>query len=142
MRSETIAKIKLPSLKNQQETYTSAYGTVCGFGHVSDNSIAVSQMLRYTKVEVIGNDLCREYYGEPRIPDSTMCAIGYYNENQNVCGGDSGGSLVVVEDGQIVIVGVIIFAVTNGCSLGYPAGFTRINSYMDWISEHTGIHLN
>merc|ERR1712123_88088 len=36
-------------------------------------------------------------------------------------------------------VGVVSFGSSLGCEVGYPAGFTRTESYLDWISQNTGI---
>jgi len=36
-------------------------------------------------------------------------------------------------------VGVVSFGSSAGCEVGYPAGFTRTESYLDWISQETGI---
>lgn len=38
--------------------------------------------------------------------------------------------------GRRVIVGIVSFGAQLGCTLGFPAGFTRVTSYLDWINEH------
>ena len=35
--------------------------------------------------------------------------------------------------------GVVSFGASAGCEKGYPAGFTRVTEYLDFISETTGI---
>lgn len=34
-----------------------------------------------------------------------------------------------------MIVGVVSFGAQNGCQLGYPAGFSRVTSYLNWIDS-------
>ena len=54
--------------------------------------------------------------------------------------GDSGGPLVYREsDGVYTQVGIVSFGAAAGCELGYPAAFTRVTSYLNWISSKTGL---
>lgn len=32
-------------------------------------------------------------------------------------------------------MGIVSFGAADGCTLGYPAGFTRVTSYLNWINE-------
>jgi chymotrypsin len=36
-------------------------------------------------------------------------------------------------------VGVVSFGASAGCEVGYPAGFSRTEYYLDWIAKNTGI---
>jgi secreted trypsin-like serine protease len=57
--------------------------------------------------------------------------------------GDSGGPLVLLEsDGAYTEVGVVSFGSDDGCTQGYPVGFTRVTSYLDWISSNTGLRFD
>jgi hypothetical protein len=54
--------------------------------------------------------------------------------------GDSGGPLVFREDdGSYTEVGIVSFGHESGCEKGYPAVFTRVTSYLDWIETNTDI---
>jgi len=54
--------------------------------------------------------------------------------------GDSGGPLIVLEsDGIYTQVGIVSFGAAAGCTLGYPAAFTRVTSFLSWISANTGL---
>jgi len=54
--------------------------------------------------------------------------------------GDSGGPLVFPEDdGLYTEVGIASFVHSSGCEAGFPAAFTRVTSYLDWIETNTGI---
>ena len=41
-----------------------------------------------------------------------------------------------VVTGRRVIVGIVSFGAADGCTLGYPAGFSRVTSFLNWINEH------
>jgi secreted trypsin-like serine protease len=54
--------------------------------------------------------------------------------------GDNGGPLFYNEgDGSHTLVGIVSFGFSLGCTVGYPAGYTRVTSYLDWIATATGI---
>jgi secreted trypsin-like serine protease len=54
--------------------------------------------------------------------------------------GDSGGALVIQNGiGGYTQIGVVSFVSCLGCACGYPSGYTRITSYLDWIWINTGI---
>jgi len=49
--------------------------------------------------------------------------------------GDSDGPLVFLEsDGIYAEVDIVSFGAAAGCTLGYPAAFTRVTSFLSWIS--------
>jgi len=57
--------------------------------------------------------------------------------------GDSGGPLVYQEnDGRYTEVGIASFVSSAGCTQGYPAAFTRVTSYLNWISSTTGVRFD
>jgi secreted trypsin-like serine protease len=57
--------------------------------------------------------------------------------------GDSGGPLVYQEsDGIYTEVGIVSFGSSAGCQRGYPVGFTRVTSFLSWISSNTGVRFD
>ena len=53
--------------------------------------------------------------------------------------GDSGGPLHFVTDGIYKQIGITSFGSSLGCEIGSHAGFTRVASYLQWISEKSGL---
>ena len=35
--------------------------------------------------------------------------------------------------------GIVSFGASTGCEVGIPAGFTRVEYYLDWITSETGL---
>jgi secreted trypsin-like serine protease len=57
--------------------------------------------------------------------------------------GDSGGPLIFLEsDGVYTQVGIVSFGSTAGCTVGYPAAFTRVTGYLSWISSNIGVRFD
>jgi secreted trypsin-like serine protease len=55
--------------------------------------------------------------------------------------GDSGGALVINNGNSYLQIGVVSFVSSLGCASGYPSGYVRVTSYLDWISDQTGIAI-
>jgi secreted trypsin-like serine protease len=53
--------------------------------------------------------------------------------------GDSGGALVINNGDSYLQIGVVSFVSSLGCASGYPSGYTRVTSYLDWIETNAGI---
>jgi trypsin len=49
--------------------------------------------------------------------------------------------VVYEHDGDPTEVGIVSFIASEGCSAGFPAGFTRISEYLDWLEKHAGITI-
>lgn len=70
----------------------------------------------------------------------------FFSESTAVCNGDSGGALVVERKGVYFVRGIISVSVSNPndttlCNLEYPALFTDVAKYRQWISTHVGREL-
>lgn len=74
------------------------------------------------------------------IQPSNICTNGA--NRKSTCNGDSGGPLVIKEqDGTKTVIGLTSFGSSFGCEKGWPAVFTRVSSYLDWISQRTGVKI-
>lgn len=91
--------------------------------------------LRHITVYTIENDICREQLGNSSqfVRDSVLCTE--QGSNAGTCIGDLGSPLVA---GHRLIGLATWFA---SCGQGGPNGYTRISSYLDWISEISGVSV-
>lgn len=77
--------------------------------------------------------------GKTRIRDVYVCY--FFHVLRDLLKGDAGGPLVVVEaDGSPTQIGVTSFITGLGCS-SRPAIFSRLNFYLRWIQQTTGINV-
>jgi secreted trypsin-like serine protease len=44
-------------------------------------------------------------------------------------------------DGVYTQVGIVSFGSSAGCKSGFPVAFTRVTSYLDWISSETDLRF-
>jgi len=133
--TDKISPICLPVADGN--LYEGTLATLSGWGKSSDSATSISPELRKTNTTVMANSRCSTVYGAI-ITDNHLCIST--TDGHGSCNGDSGGPLSdVSEDGIFSEIGIVSFGLSLGCSIGFPAGFTRVTSYLDWISSETGI---
>jgi len=75
-----------------------------------------------------------------RVPSGTICAIG---SSANICGGDSGGPLMVERNGRQTLAGISSYVREkwgNGrCDENKPSFYADVSYYRNWIKQETGI---
>lgn len=103
--------------------------TVAGWGLTCNGT---TNHLRYIEeYSTITDEKCKEFWNHPY--KDVLCAIG--DVGTGTCDGGDTGSALVVKGKQVGISSFIV----NGCGVGFPAGFTRISDYIEWV-EHK-LHL-
>lgn len=113
-------------------------GTVTGWGYTREGA-EQPQVLQVADVAIIGPQACRNLrYSALSITDDMICA-GFVEGGVDTCAGDSGGPLVVRDGlGGYRLAGITSWG--NDCALaGYPGVYARVSSFIDWISDKTGL---
>ncbi|KAH8286406.1 hypothetical protein KR054_008651, partial [Drosophila jambulina] len=132
--TERIQAASLPRrLNGSFPTYDSVRASASGWGRDSDASDTVSPVLRYVEMPVMPNAVCRMYWSGA-VSEKMICMSTA--SGKSTCHGDSGGPLVYREHNVSYLIGSTSFGTTMGCQVGFPAVFTRISSYLDWILNH------
>merc|ERR1712177_179905 len=115
--------------------------TCTGWGKPSDSAGGISPVLRMVEDRpIISNAECNAVYGI--VGDGVVCIDT--TGGKGTCNGDSGGPLNMKYDVKSGAsgdkwkqVGVVSFGASAGGEVGYPAGFTRTEYYLDWICSET-----
>lgn len=136
-----IRSILLPRLSDIGQQFEAIDSYVSGFGVTEANGTYLSNDLYFAHKTVIPNANCTQSFDSRYIPNSVMCARGYNGTTQTMCYGDQGGALVVHVEGAWVQIGVASLIHQTGCTGTVPAAYTRVSSYLEWISSMTGIPL-
>jgi secreted trypsin-like serine protease len=104
--------------------------TPSGYGKTADGIFGpLAEVLMHVDVPVMSVADCRAVYGDI-ITDNIVCIDG--DGGLSTCNGDSGGPLNYMD----TIVGVVSFGSSAGCAQGYPAGFSNVPNYVQWINEN------
>ncbi|XP_064538848.1 brachyurin isoform X2 [Drosophila montana] len=142
--SSSVQPIQLVSSSQSANSYVGTQATIAGFGLIDDEYLDYSQELLYAQVQIIANDKCLTIFGAGVVLDSTICAEGNAGSNMSTCSGDSGGPLIVYSSsaGGWIQIGINSFVAEDQCTAGYPSGYVRITSFLDYIAETTGLTLS
>ncbi|XP_030242166.1 brachyurin [Drosophila navojoa] len=142
--SSTIQPIQLVSSQQASNNYVGTQATIAGFGLIDDEYLDFSQELLYAQVQVIANDKCLTIFGSNVVLASTLCAEGYAGSTMSTCSGDSGGPLIVYSSNANawIQIGINSFVAEDQCTSGYPSGYVRLTSFLDYIAETTGLTLS
>ncbi|XP_042216881.1 proclotting enzyme-like isoform X3 [Homarus americanus] len=127
--NDFVIPICLPPSSQQ---FTGDTVTVAGWGAVKHEG-PVSSVLRKVSLPVWTNTDCDEAYDQP-IRDSMICA-GFPGGGRDACQDDSGGPMMVQVNGTWTIVGLVSFGV-KCAEPGIPGVYTRVNYFLDWISDN------
>ncbi|XP_031354486.1 collagenase-like isoform X2 [Photinus pyralis] len=111
--------------------------TLSGWGRTSDDTILTSLYLNYVSLTTIGNEKCKETFGN-FIKNENVCCVGEHKKSG--CKGDSGSPLMEqLADGSWIHVGVMSYVHKEGCTKGYPFALVRTASYREWIRNKSKI---
>ncbi|XP_077283122.1 transmembrane protease serine 9-like [Arctopsyche grandis] len=136
--NDNIQPAVLPPYSAVGSSFNGVSATVSGWGKPSDNVNQISEVLREVTADVIANTVCNvRYLGV--IQSTHVCVDG--SNGKGSCNGDSGGPLTAVYNGRKIQVGIVSFGIALGCEAGWPPVYTRVTSYLDWISSTSGMKV-
>lgn len=131
-----IATIDIPLMDDQGIDLEGLEGTVSGFGRVNDTHKESSADLLYASMPIIANDVCLWTFPQ-HVLSSNLCTNTL--SGKSPCSGDSGGPLTAeIVPGRRIVVGLVSFGSSKGCTVGYPAVFCRVSSFVRWIEGIVG----
>ncbi|KAK2726679.1 brachyurin-like [Artemia franciscana] len=136
--NERISPVCLPTWLDALNDFIGVTATPTGWGRTSGSS-SISSTLQEVTVPVMANSECNKFYGT--IQTEHICIDS--NGGMGTCNGDSGGPLNYDSgEGVWKSLGITSFGSSFGCEAGFPDAFTRVTSYLGWISEKTGIIIS
>ncbi len=133
---EESARATLPLISNNVALEGSEALSV-GWGLLSEETWEHPNLLQQILLPIISNEKCNEVY-DGFVTETMLCA-GYDKGGKDSCYGDSGGPLMVKEQGTWKLAGIVSWG--NGCS-GIYGVYTRVPRLSAFISEHLfGLNL-
>lgn len=113
--------------------FTGWKSVVIGWGQDSPTGSGTDN-LKYAILSVISNYACSTYWS---ITEKHICTA---IQSQEACKGDSGGPLIVYENGMPLQIGIVSYG-DGDCPSGRPGVFTRVSAFADWIEHNTGLRF-
>ena len=111
-----------------------------GYGYYKLNILnrpvsQVSRYLKWTDLEYVSVETCKNIYVGQTIDNSVICADTI---EASVCSGDSGGPLVIQEEGEWRLIGLTSWAHIYCRTSGYPQGWANVQwpEFNAWMREN------
>uniref|UniRef100_T1GW63 Peptidase S1 domain-containing protein n=1 Tax=Megaselia scalaris TaxID=36166 RepID=T1GW63_MEGSC len=133
-----IWPVVLVSRAEAGNTFEGQTAIASGWGKIADSTSSITNLLRWTDLNVEKQNTCKSYYMAGLVTDGVICT-NTKGGAVSTCNGDSGGPLVLKSTGRQI--GVTSFVSSAGCQSGGPDGFTRVTYYLDWIKQNTGLNV-
>jgi Ca2+-binding RTX toxin-like protein len=113
--------------------------TVIGWGNTDANRSKVTREtwptnLMEVDLPIATDDDCRSHYGSDYRANTMLCAGG---GGLDSCQGDSGGPLFLTASGGWTQVGIVSWG--DGCGQSWPGVYTRVSTYLSWITQVSGV---
>jgi len=106
---------------------------VVGWGAMSKDESYFPDKLHEVDVPIVTRSVCESVYGD-EFTQNMFCA-GYESGGKDTCKADSGGPLMVIENGEYVQAGITSWGI--GCAQqGYYGIYTRLSRYKGWIDAY------
>jgi len=131
-----VAPVILPYQGEQVEE-----GTMCensGWGKTSTDPPVWPDELLVVTIPYVPQDVCKSIWENvgQTIYDGEICA-GDLTTNKGPCNGDSGGPMICENRlHDWVLHGIVSWGSSQPAEEGYPAVFTRVSYFMDWIEDN------
>lgn len=134
-----VQPLYLPCESDKDVSLVGEKATISGWGKYWDKATDLSPVLRDVTSEIISRRQCNiRFLG--LVTKNHVCTNG--KEGKGACSGDSGGPVTVLKkNNQITLIGIVSFGMPFGCEIGWPSVYTRVSSYVNWISQNTGIPI-
>ncbi|CAH0560252.1 unnamed protein product [Brassicogethes aeneus] len=100
-----------------------------GYGKPSDSATTISKNPREVTTTIMDYKICNLMYLNSLSPNN-LCTCGL--SNKNICGGDSGGPLLLNRQQ----IGINSFGSIFGCEAYQPSGYTNICDVYDFIEPY------
>jgi secreted trypsin-like serine protease len=127
--SNTVSQACLAS---GTDTYAGWQGTVIGWGRTSQGGTSAS-ILQKLNMEILSTAECNKL-GARSATDKQICVIDRYNA-KGVCHGDSGGPLIVNQNGRLRQAGIASYITAKCGTANAPSVYVRVTAYRSWIQS-------
>lgn len=125
----------------ESEDYSDTIGFIVGWGatrYINENSAEYPTIQQEASVPLVSLATCNSPISYGGIIAVTQLCAGYAAGQIDTCAGDSGGPLYIIEDGQVIQVGITSFG--NGCGQENFYGiYTNVSRYIPWLGNYVPV---
>nr|CDS31658.1 subfamily S1A unassigned peptidase (S01 family) [Hymenolepis microstoma] len=127
-----VLRIPFPGIVGEDYPPTNMTCTAVGWGSACAGCMP-EMNLRAVELPVVSHTDCQKIFVSPiNLTESIEFCAGHVNGGKGIGPGDSGGPLVCDYDG-FKMLGGVTSAIHAKYPESYPAVFTRVSAFADWI---------
>ena len=127
-----VSPICLPTDKSDK--YEDRSAIIAGWGKMEGDG-KVSKYLQDAHVKILKQNLCKRAFGSA-VTNAMLCISRHVANLGSVCNGDSGGSLMLLNEESMETVGIVSWGVPK-CLGHKPSVMARITAALAWIKKDT-----
>ncbi|XP_059482867.1 brachyurin-like [Neocloeon triangulifer] len=136
-----IRPICLPKLSQTSNTFTKVSAVIAGYGNLADDSATDgSRFMQYVTLRTVNNAVCVANFGVSQFYSTNICTSPH--PTKAPCHNDEGAPLMYrdPETGRYTVIGIYSFGSIYSCA-NRPAAYTRVSSFLGWISQVTNLAI-
>ncbi|XP_019398441.1 PREDICTED: vitamin K-dependent protein C-like isoform X1 [Crocodylus porosus] len=119
-------------LAEQELTRSGKQMVVTGWGSKTEKTMNFSNVLNYIEIPLVPRNVCVQVMRHD-ISENMLCA-GTIGNQQDACGGDSGGPMITTFKNTSFLVGLVSWG--EGCGKSEKFGvYTKVSQYLQWIQR-------
>lgn len=119
-------------LAEQELTRSGKKMVVTGWGSKTEKTMNFSNVLNYIEIPLVPRNECVQVMRHD-ISENMLCA-GIIGDQQDACGGDSGGPMITTFKNTSFLVGLVSWG--EGCGKSEKFGvYTKVSQYLQWIQR-------
>ncbi|XP_059484312.1 collagenase-like [Neocloeon triangulifer] len=136
--SADVNVIRLPQFSDGANKFENLDNVLLsGYGRTADTG-ATSRYLMYVYLQTITNNVCARLFAPEYVPNSVLCTGP--DATKSPCVGDSGNALtILMPDKKYTLIGIVSTGPEN--CVNFISTYTRVTSFLGWISRNTGIKI-
>ena len=123
------------------EDYNGADSYIAGWGAIrfaSVNDADYPDQLQEAVVPLVPLARCNSIVSYQGLVTERQVCAGFIEGGTDSCAGDSGGPLFIIEDGEIIQMGITSFG--NECALPNFYGiYTSVSHFLPWLSDYINV---
>jgi hypothetical protein len=139
---QLTSPITAPAVKLATSQVWSAgtLGYSAGWGLTEPEPSDLPQEMQVGETVVQSTTYCQNEIGALFHPVAELCTLDYPSYESATCDGDSGGPLLMVENHELVQIGITSFGVEEGCPTDSPRVDTRVDVEAAWVHREIAAH--
>ncbi|XP_017891818.1 transmembrane protease serine 9-like [Ceratina calcarata] len=133
--NSAVKAINLPKANSEP----SGNAILTGWGSISKtNSPVMPDKLQKAELPIVGLSDCKQAIEKltgPSPLENTNVCTGPLTGGYSACNGDSGGPLILNNNGSPEVIGIVSWGIVPCGTKGAPSVYTKTSAFVDWIQK-------